>query len=83
MFAGSGAVWGRDPVSGDAVPTARSLPHGDEFFSEVGAGLMLRFGVPNPLTALRFEVAFPLGADRRGAAYALAFQEPLNLLPAR
>jgi len=83
MFAGSGAVWGRDPVSGDAVPTARSLPHADEFFSEVGAGLMLRFGVPNPLTGLRFEVAFPIGADRRGAAYALAFQEPLNLLPAR
>lgn len=83
MFAGSGAVWGRDPVTGDAAPTTRTLPHADEFFSEVGAGLMLRFGVPNPLTALRFELAFPIGADHRGTAYALAFQEPLNLLPAR
>jgi len=83
MFAGSGAVWGRDPVTGDATPTSRTLPHADEFFSEVGAGVMLRFGVPNPLTALRLEVAFPLGADHRHTSYALAFQEPLNLLPAR
>ena len=83
MFAGSGAVWGRDPVTGDAAPTTRALPHADEFLSEVGAGVMLRFGIPNPLTALRFELAFPLGADRRGTAYALAFQEPMNLLPGR
>jgi hypothetical protein len=83
MFAGSGAVWGRDPVSGDAVPTSRSWPHADEFLSEVGAGLMLRLGIPSPLTSFRFEVAFPIGPDRRGAAYALALQEPLNLLPAR
>jgi hypothetical protein len=83
MFAGSGAVWGRDPVSGDAVPTTRLTPNQDEFLSEVGAGVMLRFGIPNPLTALRFEVAFPIGPDGRGAAYALAFQQPLNLLPPR
>ena len=82
-FAGSGAVWGRDPVTGDATPTTRTLPHADEFFSEVGAGVLLRVGVPNPLTSLRFELAFPIGPDRRGTAYALAFQEPLNLLPAR
>jgi len=83
LFAGSGAVWGRDPVTGDAVPTSRTFPHADEFLSEVGAGVMLRFGVPNPLTALRFELAFPIGPDGRGTAYSLAFQEPLNLLPAR
>jgi hypothetical protein len=82
-FAGSGAVWGRDPVTGDAVPTTRTLPHADEFYSEVGAGLLMRIGVPNPLTSLRFELAFPIGADGRGAAYALAFQEPLSLLTGR
>lgn len=83
VFAASGALWGRDPVTGDAVPTDRTLPHRDEFFSEVGAGLLLRFGIPSPLTSLRIEVAFPIGPDRRGATYALAFQEPLNLLPSR
>lgn len=83
LFAGSGALWGRDPVTGDAVPTTRTTPNRDEFFSEVGAGLMLRFGVPSPLTSLRFEVAFPIGPDGRRAAYALSFQEPLNLLTPR
>jgi hypothetical protein len=83
LFAGSGAVWGRDPASGDAVPTSRSLPHRDEFLSEVGAGLSLRFGIPDPLTSLRFELAFPIGPDGRGVAYAVAFQQPLNLLTSR
>jgi hypothetical protein len=83
VFAGSGAVWGRDPVTGEPVPTTRTLPHADEFLSEVGAGLMLRFGIPNPLSALRFELAFPVGPDGRGTAYAVSFQEPLNLLPGR
>ena len=83
MFAGSGAVWGRDPATGDAAPTTRAFAHADEFLSEVGAGVMLRFGIPNPLTALRFELAFPVGPDGRGTAWALAFQEPLNLLTPR
>ena len=83
IFAGSGAVWGRDPVTGDATPTSRTLPHADEFFSEVGAGLMLRLGIPSPLTSFRFEVAYPLGADNRSTSWAVALQEPLNLLPPR
>ena len=82
-FAGSGAVWGRDPVTGDAVPTTRLVPHRDEFLSEAGLGLMWRFGIPNPLTSLRFELAFPIGPDHRGVSYAVAYQEPLNLLPPR
>ena len=82
-FAGTGAVWGRDPVTGDAVPTTRTLPHRDEFLSEVGAGLLLRLGIPSPLTSFRFEVAFPIGPDGRGTSWALALQEPLSLLPAR
>jgi hypothetical protein len=82
-FAGSGAVWGRDPVTGDAAPTTRTLPHADEFLSEVGAGILLRLGVPSPLTSFRFEVAFPIGPDGRSPSYAVALQEPLNLLPAR
>ena len=83
LFMSSGAVWGRDPASGDAVPTTRVTPRRDEFLSEVGAGLMWRLGIPRPLTSLRIEVAFPLGADRRGVGYTAAYQEPLNLLPWR
>src|SRR4029077_6773036 len=59
VFASSGAVWGRDPVTGDAVPTTRYTPHHDEFLSEVGAGLMWRLGIPRPLTSIRVEVAVP------------------------
>jgi len=44
---------------------------------------MMRFGIPNPLTSLRFELAFPIGPDHRGVSYAVAYQEPLNLLPPR
>jgi hypothetical protein len=83
VFAGSGAVWGRDPKTGDAVPTSRTLPHRDEFLSEAGAGLMWRLGVPNPLTSVRVEVAYPIGPDGRRAAYTVSLSEPLNLLPAR
>jgi len=83
LFAGSGAVWGRDPVTGDAAPTSRTLPHADEWYSEVGAGLMLRLGIPTPLTSFRFEVGFPLGADNRKTSWAVALQEPLNLLSPR
>jgi hypothetical protein len=82
-FAGSGAVWGRDAVTGDATPTTRLTPNRNEFLSEVGAGVMMRLGIPSPLTSMRFEVAFPIGPDGRGAAYALALQEPMNLLPGR
>jgi hypothetical protein len=83
LFAGSGAVWGRDPVTGDAVPTSRLTPNRDEFLSEVGVGVLLRLGIPSPLTSMRFEVAFPIGPDGRSTGYALALQEPLNLLPPR
>jgi len=82
-FASTGAVWGRDPVTGAAVPTTRYQPNRDEYLSEVGVGLNWRVGIPEPLTAVRVEIAFPLGPDGRKPAYALAYQQPLNLLPPR
>src|SRR5262249_28659688 len=82
-FAGTGAVWGRDPATGEAVPTTRYHPNHDEYLSEVGVGLSWRIGIPDPLPAVPFGLAFPIRAAGRRPAYALAYQQPLNLLPAR
>jgi hypothetical protein len=82
-FAAIGSAWGRDPVSGAAVPTDRDWPRQDEWLSEVGAGLAWRPGLPDPLALLRFQYAFPIGPDARGAKYTVVFQHPLNLLPER
>ena len=83
LFAATGALWGRDAASGTAVPTGRNLPHRSEWLSEVGGGLSWRPGIPDPLAALRFEYAVPLGADTRNARFTVAFQRALNLLPGR
>ena len=82
-FAASGAVWGREAATGRAVPTNRDGPRREEWLSEVGFGLSWRYGIPEPLSALRFEYAVPIGADDREAGFTVAFQHPLNLLPAR
>jgi hypothetical protein len=83
VFAASGAEWGHDLVTGAALPTLRDRPHAKEWLSETGGGLSWRPGLPDPLSALRFEYAVPVGADAREARFTLAFQRLLNLLPAR
>lgn len=83
-FAAAGAAWGRDPVTGAAVSTARDAPRREEWRSEVGFGLSWRPGLPDPLYSLRVEYALPVGpADQRDAGLTVAFQRLLNLLPAR
>ena len=83
VFAATGSAWGRDPVSGAALPTSRDWPHQDEWLSEVGAGLAWRPGLPDPLAFMRFEYSVPIGADAREAKFTAVFQRALNLLPAR
>lgn len=83
VFAASGSAWGRDPVGGAAVPTRRDWPRRAEWLSELGGGLAWRPGIPDPLAALRFEYAVPVGADSRDPKFTIAFQRPLNLLPER
>ncbi len=83
VFAAIGSAWGRDPVTGVAVPTDRDWPHRNEWLPEVGAGLAWRPGLPDPLALLRFEYSIPVGPDSRVAKYTVVFQHPLNLLPER
>jgi hypothetical protein len=83
MFAATGSTWGSDATGGTAAPTLRDWPRRAEWLSEAGGGLAWRPGLPDPLAALRFEYAVPIGADARKAKFTLAFQRPVNLLPAR
>ena len=82
-FVASGAAWGRDPVTGAARHTNRDTPHTDEWRSEAGVGLSWRPGIPDPTMSLRFEYAWPIGADAREAGWTIAFQSFVNLLPGR
>jgi hypothetical protein len=78
VFAASGASWGRDPVTDDAIPTKRDGPRRSEWMSETGVSLRWRMGFPDPLYALRFEYAVPIGADDRSAAFNVSFSHPLG-----
>src|SRR5205814_541172 len=80
-FIASGAVWGSTPSG--VLPSPRDGPRREDWLSEAGAGLSWRYGIPDPLSALRLEYAVPIGADRRDAKLTLAFQRPLNLLAPR
>jgi len=82
-FAASGALWGHDAATGTAVASPRDGPRREDWLSEVGLGLSWRYGIPDPLSALRFEYALPIGADERDAKFTIAFQPPLNLLAPR
>lgn len=78
VFAASGASWGRDPVTDAPIPTRRDGPHRSEWLSETGVSLRWRMGFPDPLYALRFEYAVPLGADERSNAFTISFSHPLG-----
>lgn len=77
-FAASGASWGRDPVTDQPIPTRRDAPRRSEWLSETGVALAWRMGFPDPLYALRFEYALPIGADDRGASFNISFSHPLG-----
>jgi hypothetical protein len=78
VFAGSGALWGHDPQTRTAVPTLRDGPLRREWLSEAGVSLAWRLGIPDPMTALRFEFAVPIGADERGSAFTVSVSHPLG-----
>ena len=80
-FGAIGAVWGRDPLTGRAIPTTRAFADKNQWLSEAGFSVLYRPGVPDPALYLRFDYAFPTGPrDGRDARWAIALLEPLNLL---
>jgi hypothetical protein len=82
-FIASGALWGRDPVTNQAVQTKRDWPERSEWLSETGLTLAWRVGIPEPTSSMRFEYTFPIGADQRTAGYSVVYQQPLHLLRIR
>ena len=82
-FLASGAVWGRDPVTNQALPTRRDWPSSSEWLSETGLTLAWRIGIPEPTSSMRFEYTEPLGATGRTARYTVVYQQPLHLLRMR
>ena len=82
-FAASGAVWGRDPLTGLAAPTARDAPRRNEWRSEAGVSLLYRPGLPDPQAYLRLDRVQPLGRGGGATAWALSFQRTLHLLDER
>ena len=80
-FVASGALWGTSSDGTRAAITRRDLPRAEEWRSEAGVGLSWRPGIPDPLMMLRFEYAWPIGADGREPRFTLAFQRYLDLLP--
>jgi hypothetical protein len=77
-FAGSGAIFGSDAATGTALPSRRDWPRRSEWMSEAGVSLAWRAGIPDPLSALRFEYALPIGADERSAGFMISFSHPLG-----
>ncbi len=49
-----------------------------KWMSEAGASLSWRLGFPDPLSALRFEFATPIGADGRGSSFNISYSHALG-----
>ena len=83
-FAATGAVWGRDAVTGRALPTARDFAKANEWQGEAGFSVLYRPGIPDPGMYLRYDYAFPVGPKNgRDARWTIALLRPLNLLGAK
>lgn len=83
-FGATGAVWGRDAITGRAIPTSRDFAKANEWQSEAGFSVLYRPGIPDPRMYLRFDYAFPVGPhDGRDARWAVALLRPLNLLQSK
>jgi hypothetical protein len=83
VYAAAGSGWGIDPSKARAVATQRDWPRRSEWLSEAGVTIAWRAGIPEPLSALRFEYAVPIGADPRTARFTFAYQQPLSLFRLR
>jgi len=82
-YAAAAALWGSDPVTGLARATRRDLPGRGDWLPEVGVTLAWRTGMPEPMSALRLEYAWPLGPGDRSAGFQVSYQAPLHVLRLR
>lgn len=82
-FAAAGAAWGFEPVTHRVAATRRDWPRRSEWLAEAGGTLAWRAGIPDPLSALRFEYALPIGADPREARFTVSYAQPLALFRLR
>ncbi|TMQ71346.1 MAG: hypothetical protein E6K80_05895 [Candidatus Eisenbacteria bacterium] len=78
LFAGSGAVWGKDASSGARL-TGDALPDRSEWISEAGASLLYRPGLPEPRGLLRLDYAHGVG-NNPAHRVVLYYSVPLDLL---
>jgi hypothetical protein len=78
LFAGSSAVWGRDPFGGPGS-AENGWPDRGAWRSEVGVSLLYRPGLPDPSQFLRIDYARAVGP---GDAHKLAiyFSAPLDIV---
>ncbi len=83
VFAGLGACWGYDPVTGLARLTDANFPESREWQPEVGASLLFRPGIPDPDQYIRFTWALPVGPGDRGMRAALSIGTSLSSLHRR
>jgi len=83
VYAAAAALWGNDPATGLARRTRRDLPARGDWLPEVGVTLAWRTGVPEPMSALRLEYAWPVGPGDRGAGFQVSYQAPLHVLRLR
>lgn len=79
LFAGTGAVWGRDPYGGPGT-AEDDWPGRREWLSEVGASLLYRPGIPDPNGFLRFSHAWGLGPSAGRTRFTITFARGLDLL---
>ena len=78
MFAGSGAVWGKNPYGGPPV-AGGAWPESESWLSEVGVSLLYRPGLPEPRGFLRLDYARGVG-NNPNTKITVHYSVPLDLL---
>ncbi|MBI5168640.1 MAG: hypothetical protein HZA61_04040 [Candidatus Eisenbacteria bacterium] len=82
-FAGLGATWGHDPVTGLALATDANWPEAREWQPEVGGAVLYRPGIPQPDYFVRVAYAVPVGPGNREPRLALSLGTMLSSLHRR
>lgn len=83
LFAGAGACWGYDPVTGLAQPADANWPEARQWQPEVGASVLYRPGIPDPDQFVRFSWAVPVGPGSREVRAGLSIGTSLSSLHRR
>jgi outer membrane protein assembly factor BamA len=79
LFAGIGAVWGKDPYGGPTVPGV-DWPETESWLSEAGASLIYQPGLPDPTTSIRLNFAEALGPEREIHRWTISITRALDLI---